>query len=284
MSILFPEIQQLSDFDIIKDKDALIVDICYSLNKFSKKILDGEDGNSCFAIPIDDAPIIGLFNKIRIMFLRSTEAFERKEPDSIVIFQRILYEAIFKMLFLIDNPEQKRVYRAIGFKATLQTLREIGTDNPITKVLEYKFNRGIKEDGLNIDEIDQAPYKLGGVSIRNLMSRYISNKAYAPLYSMPSDSIHSGWNEIRQFYLFYDEDSNQHVCDSDYSVSIDYRYIAQLAALFYDALTAFLTFIENLGFVLTDTFNIILSDIKRVIDICGDYTIKRYDNNPESCY
>ena len=284
MSILFQGIQQVSDFESVEDKDSLIIDICYALNKLSKKILDGEDGQSCFSVPVEDAPIIGLFNKIRVLFLHSTEAFERKEPETIIIFQRILYETIFKMLFLIDNPTQKKVYQAIGYKATLQTIRNIGSDNPITKVLEHKFRRGLKNDILDIEDVDNAPNKLGGISIKNLMGEYLSNKAYAPLYGMPSDSIHSGWNEIRQFYLFYDEDSNQYVCDSDYSVNIDYKYLNQLAALFYDAIAAFLSFIDGLGFVFTDTFEIILSDIKRVIDICSNYTLNLYTNDPESCY
>lgn len=280
MAALYPEISSLSDYQN-SDKAILIKDVCDGLSAIAKRILD-IDGEKCFAVPIEYAPIAGLFNKQRILFKHFCDAYHNQDSEICALFNRILFETYIKMLYLIDHPEESKSYRALSFKSHIRILDEIG-DNPITNVFKKKFEFALKSNGLTLDEIKSAPKNLGNRSFYDLLKEYMSEKAYAPLYSQPSDSLHSGWNDIRQFYMFYDDDSDSFVIDTDYHAPLKLHYLITVADLFFDGFRDFLVFLKDeIGYILEDTYIKILAEMKKILNFGLEDALITYETNPDS--
>lgn len=280
MAALYPEISSLSDYQK-SDKESLIDSICEGLSAIAKRVLD-IDGEKCFAVPVEYAPIVGLFNKQRILFKHFCDAYNNQDSEICALFNRILFEAYIKMLYLIDHPEESKSYRALSFKSHIRILDEIG-DNPITNVFKKKFEFALKSNGLTVDEIKSAPKNLGNKSFYELLKEYMSEKAYAPLYSQPSDSLHSGWNDIRQYYMFYDDDSDSFVIDTDYHAPLKLHYLIAVADLFFDGFRDFLVFLKDeIGFILEDTYVNILAEMRKLLNFGLEDAMITYESNPDS--
>lgn len=280
MAALYSEISSLSDYQN-SDKANLIKDVCDGLSAIAKRVLD-IDGEKCFAVPIEYAPIAGLFNKQRILFKHFCDAYHNQDSEICALFNRILFETYIKMLYLIDHPEESKSYRALSFKSHIRILDEIG-DNPITNVFKKKFEFALKSNGLTLDEIKSAPKNLGNRSFYDLLKEYMSEKAYAPLYSQPSDSLHSGWNDIRQFYMFYDDDSDSFVIDTDYHAPLKLHYLITVADLFFDGFRDFLVFLKDeIGYILEDTYIEILAEMKKILNFGLEDALITYETNPDS--
>ncbi len=280
MTVFYPEISSLSDYQK-SDRENVIKDVCDSLSAIAKRVLD-IDGTQCFAVPIEYAPVAGLFNKQRILFSRFCTAYNNQDSEICVLFNRILFETFVKMLYLIDHPDETINYRALSFKSHIRIINENG-DNPISSVLTKKFEIALKHNRLSTDDIKSAHKNIGNKSFYDLLKEYMSEKAYAPLYGLPSDSIHSGWNDIRQYYMFYDDESDKFVIATDYHAPLKLHYLIIVADLFFDGFRDFLVFLKDkMELVLDDACINILAQIRSILDLGIEDTLITYKTNPDS--
>lgn len=280
MNKLFPDITSLTDYQN-SEKETIIADLCDGLSAIAKRVLD-INGKQCLAVPIEHAPIAGLFNKQRILFKHFCNAYHNQDSEICALFNRILFETCIKMFYLIDHPEESKSYRALSFKSHIKILDEIG-ENPITNVFRKKFEYALKSNGLTIEEIKSAPKRLGNKSFHDLLKEYMSEKAYTPLYSQPSDSLHSGWNDIRQYYMFYDDDSDAFIIDTDYHAPLKLHYLIAVADLFFDGFRDFLCFLKDeIGFILQSPFIDILGKMRKILDFGLEDAWNTYESNPDS--
>lgn len=279
MPKLFPDINSLKDYQT-SDKSETIYSACEALNVIAKQVLDG-NGMQNFCVPIEDAPIAGLFNKQRLLFSHFFKSYVEGDSEICAIFNRIIYESYIKMLYLIEHPEEVNNYRACAFKTHLRIFEEIG-DNPITYVMKLKFDHALKSNKLTIEDIRNAPKSLGNKSFFDLQKEFISEKSYAPLYAQPSDCLHSGWNDIRQYYLFYDDESENFILDSDYHAPLKLHYLIAMADLFFCGLREFLSFLKGKGLTLVESKLNFLIEIHNILNWGFEDAMSIYENDPES--
>lgn len=265
---------------LLKDDNLLILPICDDLILIFNKMIN-PSADCYLVVEQEHAPIVGLFHKQVRFFKYYVNAYKAKNVDISILLNRVIYEAYIKMLYLIDNPNDVKEYRALAFKPHLKILEdERFADTPILAVFKKKFDDAMKVENLSIEDIKNARKNPGGKNFRQMQEIYEPG-LYDAIYSMTSDCIHSGWNEIRQMYLRCDEDNRLYFADIDYSQVPHFRMLLTMAEVLMTSSLYYYNWVsKNYPGVVPNVSRIIL-EIKRVCKLINDVVIDTYKNNPE---
>ena len=186
------------------------------------------------------------------------------------------------MLYLINHPQDIKEYRALSYKPHVDILgNSLLANTPNAKVLKRKFEDSIAVEGLTIDEINKARKNPGGKNFRQMQQLYENDALYFPIYGMTSDSIHSGWNEIRQMYLRCNEDSKLYVADIDFHAVLHYRLLISVADILINYSILYYNWLKNIFSGILPGLDSLLEEFKRVCHLISEVVIDTYCNNPD---
>lgn len=265
---------------LLDDDTKLVFPICDNLHLMFKKMIDISP-DEFFVVEQADAPILGLFHKQVRLFGHYIDAYKANNSDICMLLNRVIYEAYIKMRYLIDHPEDSSEYRALAFKPHLKIINdEKFANTPNVKVIKTKFEKDLVIENLSEDNISSARPYPGGKNFSQMLKMY-EDGMYAPIYSMNSDSIHSGWNEIRQMYLRCDEDKRLYFADIEYSQKLHYRLLLAIAAILISSSYHYFNWvnIKYPGYV-PNLMNMI-AEHQRVCMLINEVIIDIYNNNPD---
>lgn len=265
---------------LLDDDTKLVFPICDNLHLMFKKMIDISP-DEFFVVEQADAPILGLFHKQVRLFGHYIDAYKANNSDICMLLNRVIYEAYIKMRYLIDHPEDSNEYRALAFKPHLKIINDEKFANaPNIKVIKTKFEKDLVIENLSEDNISSARPYPGGKNFSQMLKMY-EDGMYAPIYSMNSDSIHSGWNEIRQMYLRCDGDKRLYFADIEYSQKLHYRLLLAIASILISSSYHYFYWvnIKYPGYV-PNLMNMI-AEHQRVCMLINEVIIDIYNNNPD---
>ncbi len=278
----FSQFRSTEDIKNLLDEDnKLVIPICQNILRLANKMLDPESDNF-LVFEQDQAPIVGLYHKQVRFFRHYVEAYQFNNSDICFLLNRIIYEAYIKMRYLIDNPHDIKEYRALSFKPHIDILdNPVLANTPNAQVLKRKFEKSLVVEDLTIDDIKKARKDPGGKNFKQMQALYENPALYFPIYAMTSDSIHSGWNEIRQMYLRCDEDNKQYVVDVDFQAVLHYRLLVTLADILVDSSTCYYNWLRNLFPGIIPGLMPLWEEFKRMCLLISEVVIDTYKNDPE---
>ena len=266
---------------LLDDDNKLVLPICKNILFISNKILNPDDDNF-LVFEQDEAPIAGLYHKQVRLFDQYLKAYQENNPEICFILNRIIYEAYIKMRYLIDNPQDIKEYRELSYKSHITILENTLLSNtPNAKVFKRKFEDSIAVEGITIDEIKRARKNPGGKNFRQMQQLYESDALYSPIYGMTSDSIHSGWNEIRQMYLRCKKDTKQYVADVDFQIVLHYRLLISVADILISSSQSYYSWFRKLFPGIIPGLMSLLDEFKRMCLLISEVVIDTYKNNPD---
>jgi len=265
---------------LLDDDNKLIFPICDNLLLLFRKMIDVHD-DEFFVVEQADAPILGLFHKQVRLFGHYIDAYKVQNADICMLLNRIIYEAYIKMRYLIDHPQDINEYRALAFKPHLSIINDVKFANtPNIKVIRTKFKKDTEVERISEEDISKARMSPGGKNFRQMQELY-EDGLYTPIYSMSSDSIHSGWNEIRQMYLRCDEQNSLYFADLNYSPTLHYRLLLSIAEILISSAYAYFDWvnIKYPGYV--PNLTSLIEEHNRVCKLINQVIIDTYNSNPE---
>lgn len=260
---------------LLNNNDDFAISLAKSLSEVAHTIIEG-DGTQCISFSPDIAPMIGLFAKQSYLFDKIISCYENQDPEIYYIISRVIYEASIKMRYLIELPERVVDYKASSYLPHTKVLNNFNLNKDISSVFEMKFNAGLSNDGLTKDDVINSK-KLP--NFHKLLEHFDESQIYDASYSLPSGSIHSDWNEIRQIYLFFDNESGNYIAGLNEKNKLDLRMIIAESLSFCHSLQDFLSWhmpdIEEDSF-----FARYINKIYVLLKECFKYILSVYENNP----
>lgn len=277
----FSKFQHKEDvISLLDDDTKLVYPICDNLLFLFRRMIDVRE-NEFFFVEQSDAPILGLFHKQVRLFGHYIDAYKVNNADICMLLNRVLYEAYIKMRYLIDHPEDIDEYRASAFKPHLNIIHDNKfTNTPNLNVIRAKLEKDIEVENISEEKIEHSRTYPGGKNFRQMQEKY-EDGLYAPIYSMTSDCIHSGWNEIRQMYLKCDEENKLYFADIEYSVPLHYRLLLSIANILISSSYSYFNWVNNKypGYV-PDLTNFI-AEYERVCGLINEVILDTYENQPD---
>lgn len=277
----FSKFQRKEDVISLLDDDAkLIYPICENLLFLFHRMIDVRE-NEFFFVEPSDAPILGLFHKQVRLFGHYIDTYKANNAYICMLLNRVIYEAYIKMRYLIDHPEDIDEYRALAFKPHLDIIRDNKfTNTPNLNVIKTKFTRDIEIENITEEEITKARKNPGGKNFRQMQELY-ENGLYAPIYSMTSDCIHSGWNEIRQMYLRCDEENKLYFADIEYSAPLHYRLLLSIASILISSSYSYFNWVNNKYSGSVPDLTNFIAEHERVCGLINEVILDTYENQPD---
>lgn len=265
---------------MLDDDNKIVFPLCENLLFVFNKILDPSDENFVM-FEQNDAPIVGLFHKQVRFFKHYLDAYKVNNSDICFLLNRIIYEAYIKMRYLIDHPNDVPEYRAIAFKPQIDILSDSRfAGAPNIAVLRKKYEDSVKTEGLTEQEIKSARRYPGGKSFKQMLDMY-EPEMYVPIYSMSSDSIHSGWNEIRQMYLRCNDEEKLYCADISFSQQVHYRALIFIAQILASSALAYSEWaLKNYSEYIPDLTSLI-REFHRVSLLISEVVMDTYKDNPD---
>lgn len=276
----FSKYQTLEDIlPDLETEDLLVYPICDNIIAIARKCLDPNE-NNYVAFNQNLATIVGMFHKQVLLFSELFSSYKEGKMHIYMIFQRVIYEAYIKMLYLINHGEEaQKEYRLFSYKARKNFYDEhLKKNNGYLSVRNNKFLYDLADDGFKLDDFTK-PYKsFGGKKFNQLMEEFEGKGLYLSLYGIPSDSIHSDWGDIRQLYLKKTSDK-EYVAELDYMPSGHYRCLIPMADLLIDSCKNFINWEQ--GVEINKVYLPMLDELKRVCSLIMKSVDNDYQNNPE---
>lgn len=266
---------------LLDDDNKLVIPICQNILFLANKMLDPES-DSFLAFNKEQAPIVGLYHKQVRYFKYYVEAYQAGNADLCFLLNRIIYEAYIKMRYLMDYPYDVKEYRALSFKPHINILdNQKLSRTPHTQVLKRKFKSALEMEDLTIDDIKNARRCPGGKNFKQMHELYENKDLYSPIYSMSSDSIHSGWNEIRQLYLRCDKENKQYVADVDFHAVLHFRVLITVADILIDSSIHYYKWLVVQFPGMLPGILQLWREFKRMCRLISEVVIDTYKNNPD---
>ena len=269
---------------IIKDietDDTYILSVCDKLISLLKIIID-PDKNAYICMSRDDATILGLFVK-QFKYLQDLVASYRSENTHLFfLVQRIRYETIIKMTYLIKYPSARREYRLKSYKNRYKIYKE-KTDDPVYKVMISKFLDDIVSDDFSTGDFEQIKdWRLGSKSFDKIVADVDYAENYKLAYGIPSDMIHSDWGEIRQLYLKQTEDGKVMFHDLG-ERKLHYRGLLYELDLSCNAAYSFINWVEDSEeFRYNKFIKTNIREIHEIVSIILEHVLNIFRTSPET--
>lgn len=263
-----------------KDND-YILSLCDHLLHILRRIID-PDKERYICMSRDDATILGLFIKQYKYLQDIVNSFKSQNTHLFFLLQRIRYEAIIKMLYLIKHPEARREYRIKSYKNRHNVYKE-HNDDTMFLVMISKYLEDIQKDGFSIDELNKIrDWKLGSMNFDGMVNEVDYKENYRLAYGLPSDMIHSDWGEIRQLYLNQDEEGTRMFHDLE-DKPLHYRALLYELAISCKAATSYMKWIEDLDEIeYSEQIKTRIHEIYEILIVAQKHVFNIYSTSPDT--
>ena len=200
-------VEQVNNFALDFYKD---VSKTYRLVTSQKNEIRNPTGYS-----LTDAPILGLLVRISKLFTLVLRYYEEDHGEYIGTVSRPLLEASIMALYLLQQDEAVvSDYRRCSYKDALRILRDYKSGSGffrtragrrlLTSVRENLALEGLTEDDFSLQK--RNGWRLQGKNFFRIFAEMFSAEAFAFIYGITSESIHSSWNHSMDWCLTRNED------------------------------------------------------------------------------
>lgn len=150
----YTSIKTKQDVIPLLDDNDFVLSLCDNLTFLMRKsICPNDDDYIC--CPREQAPILGLYVKIYKFWKECLDVYKRGEFGVYIVYERILYEAFTKMVFLIVNgKEALDDYRLTSYKNRINAYNktEMKLDG-VNLVRNTKLLDDLKADGFTVEDL-----------------------------------------------------------------------------------------------------------------------------------
>ncbi len=275
------DIQQETIINNLEKDNDYILSLCDQLLCILKIIID-PDEERYICMSRDDATILGLFVKQYKYLQDIVDSYKSQNTHLFFLLQRIRYEAIIKMLYLMKHPDARREYRIKSYKNRHNVYKEHNNDTMFL-VMISKYLEDIQKDSISIDELDQIKnWKLGSINFDQMVGEVDHKENYRLAYGLPSDMIHSDWGEIRQLYLDQNEDGTLMFHDLE-DKPLHYRALLYELAISCKAATSYMKWVEDIDNIeYSDRIKTRICEINDVLIIAQKHVLNIYSSSPDT--
>lgn len=264
-----------------------VLSLCDNLTFLIRKSISSNDGNY-ICCPREQAPILGLYVKIFKFWKECLDVYKRGEFGVYIVYERILYEAFTKMVYLIVNgKEALDDFRLSSYKNRINAYNKTEKkDDGVNLVRNTKFLDDLKADGFTIEDLKTIHPK-NFKTILNIVDQTYTQEEkeliYTLEYGLSSDAIHSDWGELRQIHLS-NIGNDMMIPNIGERVYNHYRVILPIADIISMAIQTFVPYINETKAVVF-AGNALVSmaeDIQRVLRLIFEHIKDEYENTPDA--
>jgi len=190
---------------------------CNDIKSKCKSVLDPFKDHT-FTYDIDESTIIGLYTKLYKYSTIALEAYGSKNYDLITLLSRPSYEVLVLIKYLIlRGKESQRHYRLVSYRRRFKNYELQKEYEGIGDVLRNKTEYALSVDGFTFEDLERENKKtkgrkwaLDGKTFQQIHNEVEIQETYSHVYGPMSETIHSGWGDIRQLHLTH--------CEGDFFV------------------------------------------------------------------
>lgn len=264
-----------------------VLSLCDNLTFLIRKSISPNDGNY-ICCPREQAPILGLYVKIFKFWKECLDVYKRGEFGVYIVYERILYEAFTKMVYLIVNGKEALYdFRLSSYKNRINAYNKTEKkDDGVNLVRNTKFLDDLKADGFTIEDLKTIHPK-NFKTILNIVDQTYTQEEkeliYTLEYGLSSDAIHSDWGELRQIHLS-NIGNDMMIPNIGERVYNHYRVILPIADIISMAIQTFVPYINETKAVVF-AGNALVSmaeDIQRVLRLIFEHIKDEYEHTPDA--
>ncbi len=287
MLTLYTSIKTKQDVIPFLNDNNFVLSLCDNLTFLMRKSISPND-DDYISCPRERAPILGLYVKIYKFWKECLDVYKRGELGIYIIYERILYEAFTKMVYLIINgKEALDDFRLTTYKNRIIVYNKTEkNDDGVNLVRNTKLLDDLKADGFTTEDLKSIIPK-NFKTILNFVNQTFTQEEkdliYTLKYGLSSDAIHSDWGELRQIHL-NDIGDGMMVPNIDERVYNHYRIILPIADIISLTIQAFVPYINESKTVVIagDALVSMAEDIQRVLRLFFEHVKDEYENTPDA--
>ena len=264
-----------------------VLSLCDNLTFLIRKSICPNDENY-ICCSREQAPILGLYVKIYKFWRECLDVYKRGEFGVYIVYERILYEAFIKMVYLIVNgKEALDDFRLTSYKNRINAYNKTEKHvDGVNLVRNTKLLDDLKADGFTIEDlkiIQPKNFKKILDLVVQTYTREEKDLIYTLGYGLSSDAIHSDWGELRQIHLS-DIGDDMMIPNIGERVYNHYRVILPIADIISMAIQAFVPYInETKAVVFADNALVSMAeDIQRVLRLIFEHIKDEYEYTPDA--
>ena len=283
----YKSIKKKQDIIPLLNDNEFVLSLCDDLTFAMKKSISPDD-SYYICCPREQAPILGLYVKIYKFWEECLNVYRRGELGVYIAYQRILYEAFTKMIYLIANGrEALDDFRLASYKNRVKAYNKTEKKvDGVNIVRNAKFLDDLKDDDFTIEDLEKISPKNFRTILDLVKQTYTKEEKdliYTLGYGLSSDAIHSDWGELRQIHL-NDIGDGMMAPNISERVYNHYRVILPIADIISMAIQAFVPYINETRIVVIDGDSLVsvAKDIQRVIRLSFEYIKDEYENTPDA--
>lgn len=283
----YTSIKTKQDVIPLLNDNNFVLSLCDNLTFLIRKSISPND-ESYICCPREQAPILGLYVKIYKFWIECLDVYRRGEFGVYIVYERILYEAFTKMVYLIVNgKEALDDFRLTSYKNRINAYNK--TENHVdgvNLVRNTKLLDDLKADGFTIEDLKTIhPKKFKTILdfVNQTYMREEKDLIYTLEYGFSSDAIHSDWGELRQIHLS-DIGDDMMIPNIGERVYNHYRVILPIADIISMAIQVFIPYInETKAIVIAgDALVSMAEEIRRVFLLIFEHIQDIYEDSPDT--
>lgn len=264
-----------------------VLSLCENLTFLMRKSISPTE-DSYISCPREEAPVLGLYVKIYKFWKECLDVYKRGEYGVYIVYERILYEAFTKMVYLIVNgKEALDDFRLTSYKNRINAYNKTEKKvDGVNLVRNTKMLDDLKADGFTIEDLKTIHPKNFKTILDIVDQSYTQEEKdliYTLEYGLSSDAIHSDWGELRQIHLSDIEDGMM-IPNIGEQVFNHYRVILPIADIISMAIQTFIPYInETKAIVIAgDALVSMAEDIQRVLRLIFEHIKEEYEYTPDA--
>jgi Family of unknown function (DUF5677) len=238
--------------------------------------------DNTYVYEVNSATVAGLFTKMYKYYLLLLKAHEDGNYETVALISRPLYEAFVIMKYLILKGENsQKHYRLISYRRRYKQMQEFQKSGGVGLVMLEKLRNAMEIDSFQLQDFEEEDKKksgrkweLDGKNFSEIHKEVEDSRTYAYVYGMISEVVHSGWGDIRQMHLFWNE-KKLAMPKTEFYQNKDFRIVVPISAIMIDATEKFLIWHER------ESEMIFINEHKRINNLLTMLILKNYEDNPE---
>lgn len=277
----YGNIETVADLEIALGNHDFFKEFSDELLMIIKLTIDPSIDNT-YVYEVNNATVAGLFTKIYKYYLLLLKAHEDGNYETVALISRPLYEAFVIMKYLILKGENsQKHYRLISYRRRYQQMQELRRSGGVGQVMLEKLRYAMEIDAFQLQDFEEEDKKkkgrkweLDGKNFSEIHKEVEDSRTYAYVYGMISEVVHSGWGDIRQMHLFWNE-NNLAMPKIEFYQNKDFRIVVPISAIMIDAAEKFLIWHER------ENEMIFINEHKRINNLFTMLIFKNYKEDPD---
>lgn len=277
----YGNIETVADLEIALGNHDFFKEFSDELLMIIKLTIDPSIDNT-YVYEVNNATVAGLFTKIYKYYLLLLKAHEDGNYETVALISRPLYEAFVIMKYLILKGENsQKHYRLISYRRRYQQMQELRRSGGVGQVMLEKLRYAMEIDAFQLQDFEEEDKKkkgrkweLDGKNFSEIHKEVEDSRTYAYVYGMISEVVHSGWGDIRQMHLIWDENKLA-MPKIEFYQNKDFRIVVPISAIMIDAAEKFLIWHER------ESEMIFINEHKRINNLFTMLIFKNYKEDPD---